>query len=151
MNIFTVPAGRPVGESVAKYFTSRNRGIREPEFRLPAIAISLITAPLGLSRCGIGLQKMSFRIPVPGLGLSMFSLVALMGNYLFGHSVSFSGGQAINISFVPCLPVSLALIKSLIRTNGLLDAYSPVSGGATITQLAFKCTSSPSPVLLPLF
>jgi hypothetical protein len=50
----TVPAGGLVGEAVANYFTVRNRGIREPEFRLPAIAISVMTAPLGLILCGAG-------------------------------------------------------------------------------------------------
>ena len=100
-----IPAGGPVGEAVANYFTVRNRGIREPEFRLPAIGISLITAPLGLLLYGYGLQnRLSFMVPVVGLGL-----------------LSFSGGQAINISLVYTL-----------------DAYSPVAGEVTIAQLAFK-------------
>ncbi|RDW80765.1 MFS general substrate transporter-7 [Coleophoma crateriformis] len=103
--IIAMPAGGPVGEAVANYFTTRNGGIREPEFRLPAIAISIITAPLGLILYGYGLQnKLNFMIPVLGLSL-----------------VSFSGGQAINISFVYTL-----------------DAYSPVANEVTIAQLAFK-------------
>jgi hypothetical protein len=70
----TVPAGGPVGEGVANYFTVRNRGIREPEFRLPAIAISIITAPLGLILYGAGLQyKLPFMVPIVGLGLGMKS------------------------------------------------------------------------------
>lgn len=65
-----VPAGGPVGEAVANYFTIRNRGIREPEFRLPAMAISIITAPLGLILYGVGLQnKMHFMVPITGIGL----------------------------------------------------------------------------------
>jgi hypothetical protein len=100
-----IPAGGPVGETVANWFTVRNGGIREPEFRLPAIGISLITAPLGLLLYGYGLQnRLSFMVPVVGLGL-----------------LSFSGGQAINISLVYTL-----------------DAYSPVAGEVTIAQLAFK-------------
>ena len=79
-----IPAGGPVGEAVANFFTVRNGGIREPEFRLPAIGISLITAPLGLLLYGYGLQnKLSFMVPVVGLGLLAFSV-----------------GQAINISLV---------------------------------------------------
>jgi len=79
-----IPAGGPVGEAVANYFTVRNRGFREPEHRLPAIAISVITAPLGLVLYGAGLQyKFHFMVPIVGLGL-----------------VAFSGGQGINISFV---------------------------------------------------
>ncbi|KAG9230816.1 MFS transporter [Amylocarpus encephaloides] len=103
--ILGIPAGGPVGEWVANYFTIRNNGIREPEFRLPAIGISVLTAPLSLILYGVGLQyKMHFMVPVLGLSL-----------------LSFSGGQAINISFVY-----------------ILDAYAPVAGEATITQLAFK-------------
>ncbi|KAK0119511.1 hypothetical protein ONS95_010955 [Cadophora gregata] len=82
--ILGVPAGGPVGEIVANYFTTRNRGVREPEFRLPAMAISIITAPLGLVLYGVGLEhKMHFMVPVTGIGLLSFSL-----------------GQAMNISFV---------------------------------------------------
>jgi hypothetical protein len=67
-----VPAGGPVGEAVANYFTVRNGGVREPEFRLPAIAISVITAPLGLILYGAGLQyKLNFMVPIIGLGLGM--------------------------------------------------------------------------------
>jgi hypothetical protein len=69
-----VPAGGPVGEAVANYFTVRNGGIREPEYRLPAIAISVITAPLGLVLYGAGLQyKFHFMVPIVGLGLGMKS------------------------------------------------------------------------------
>jgi uncharacterized membrane protein YphA (DoxX/SURF4 family) len=42
---------------VADYFTRRNKGVREPEFRLPAIAISCITAPLALVLYGFGIQN----------------------------------------------------------------------------------------------
>ncbi|KAF4629520.1 hypothetical protein G7Y89_g8627 [Cudoniella acicularis] len=103
--ILGIPAGGPVGEAVANYFTIRNNGIREPEFRLPAIAISVVTAPLSLVLYGVGIQyKLSPAVPIFGLSL-----------------LSFSSGQAINISFVYTL-----------------DAYSPVSGEVTIAQLAFK-------------
>ncbi len=68
-----VPAGVPVAEAVANYFTVRNRGIREPEFRLPAIAISVITAPLGLVLYGAGLQYKLHMVPIVGLGLGMKS------------------------------------------------------------------------------
>lgn len=40
----------------AEYFTKRNVGVREPEFRLPAISIGLITAPLDLALCGAGIE-----------------------------------------------------------------------------------------------
>ncbi|KAH9213551.1 MFS transporter [Leptodontidium sp. 2 PMI_412] len=103
--LLAMPAGGPVGEAVANYFTVRNRGIREPEFRLPAMAISIITAPLGLILYGVGLEnKMHYMVPITGISL-----------------LSFSAGQAMNISFVYTL-----------------DAYGPVAGEVTIAQLAFK-------------
>ncbi|KAG4433733.1 hypothetical protein IFR05_010785 [Cadophora sp. M221] len=103
--LLAMPAGGPVGEAVANYFTIRNRGIREPEFRLPAMAISIITAPLSLILYGVGLEnKMHYMVPITGISL-----------------LSFSAGQAMNISFVYTL-----------------DAYGPVAGEVTIAQLAFK-------------
>ncbi|CZR64498.1 related to MFS transporter [Phialocephala subalpina] len=82
--ILAIPAGGPVGEAVANYFTIRNRGIREPEFRLPAMAISMIAAPVALILYGAGLEyKLPFMVPIFGLSLLTFSI-----------------GQGINISFV---------------------------------------------------
>jgi hypothetical protein len=37
--------------------TRRNGGIREPEMRLPAIGISVITAPFALILYGIGINN----------------------------------------------------------------------------------------------
>lgn len=55
---------------VADYFTRRNKGVREPEFRLPAIAISCITAPLALLLYGFGIQnEWHWVVPTIGLGL----------------------------------------------------------------------------------
>ncbi|KUJ06858.1 MFS general substrate transporter [Mollisia scopiformis] len=82
--ILAIPAGGPVGEAIANYFTIRNKGIREPEFRLPAMAISMVTAPVALILYGAGLQfKLPFMVPIIGIGLLTFSI-----------------GQGINISFV---------------------------------------------------
>ena len=70
-----------MGEAVANYFTIRNRGIREPEFRLPAIAISVITAPLALILYGAGLQyKLPFMVPIAGLGLCMIPDLNLLSH-----------------------------------------------------------------------
>ncbi len=62
--------GGQVSDMVADYFTRRNNGVREPEFRLPAIAISCITAPLALILYGFGIQNQWHWIfPTIGLGL----------------------------------------------------------------------------------
>jgi MFS family permease len=58
---------------VADYFTKRNGGIREPEFRLPAIMISVITGPLALVLYGVGINnKLHWIVPTLGIGLSKF-------------------------------------------------------------------------------
>lgn len=63
-------------DTVADFFTRRNGGIREPEMRLPAIAISVITAPLALVLYGVGIGKdLPWIVPTIGLGLLTFSIV----------------------------------------------------------------------------
>ncbi|KAK0101288.1 hypothetical protein ONS95_006465 [Cadophora gregata] len=69
-------AGGHLSDKVTDYFTKRNGGLREPEMRLPAIAISLITTPLGLILFGVGIQnKLHWICPTIGLGLLNFSIV----------------------------------------------------------------------------
>jgi hypothetical protein len=48
--------GGTVSDWTANYFTKRNGGIREPEFRLPSISIGMITSPLALILYGVGIQ-----------------------------------------------------------------------------------------------
>lgn len=56
---------------VADKQTKRNGGIREPEMRLPAILVSVITAPLALVLYGVGIHfKLHWMCPTMGLALS---------------------------------------------------------------------------------
>ena len=41
---------------IANYFTKRNGGIREPEHRLPTMAIGMITTPLALVLYGVAIE-----------------------------------------------------------------------------------------------
>jgi len=60
---------------VADYFTKRNGGIREPEFRLPAIMISVITGPLALVLYGVGIKNgLHWIVPTLGIGFINFSI-----------------------------------------------------------------------------
>lgn len=62
--------GGHLGDMVADYFTKRNGGIREPEMRLPAMMISLVTGPLALVLYGVGIGKtLHWIVPTIGLGL----------------------------------------------------------------------------------
>ncbi|KAF2158264.1 MFS transporter [Myriangium duriaei CBS 260.36] len=60
---------------VADYFTKRAGGIREPEMRLPAMTVSMITSPLALVLYGCGIQyHWHWIAPTLGLGLLSFSI-----------------------------------------------------------------------------
>lgn len=59
-----------VSDQVADFFTRRNNGIREPEMRLPAAMIGLVTAPLGLVLYGVGINNhLHWMVPTLGLAL----------------------------------------------------------------------------------
>ncbi|KAL2841751.1 putative MFS transporter [Aspergillus pseudoustus] len=80
-------AGGPFSDWVADYFTKRNGGIREPEMRLPAIALSVVCAPLSLVLYGCGIaNEWHWIVPTVGLGLLSFSIT-----------------QGTNVSFVYCI------------------------------------------------
>lgn len=62
--------GGRFSDMVADWLTRRNDGIRHPEMRLPAVSISLITAPLALVLYGVGIDKgLHWIVPTIGLGL----------------------------------------------------------------------------------
>jgi MFS family permease len=64
--------GGGFSDRVADYFTKRNGGIREPEFRLPAMTVALITGPLSLVFFGVGINnEVHWMMPVVGLGLGI--------------------------------------------------------------------------------
>lgn len=69
-SLIGIPAGGHLGDKIADYLTRRNGGIREPEMRLPALVLSLITTPLALVLYGVGIQhKLHWMCPTVGLGL----------------------------------------------------------------------------------
>lgn len=115
-------AGGPFSDWVADYFTKRNGGIREPEMRLPAIALSVVCAPLSLVLYGCSIDnKWHWMVPTLGLGLRMWDIMSLEIVSLM-PLVSFAITQGTNVSFVYCI-----------------DSFRPVAGEVTVTQLAFKC------------
>ncbi|KAI1339174.1 major facilitator superfamily domain-containing protein [Xylariaceae sp. FL0016] len=68
--------GGPLSDRCSDYLTKRNGGIKEPEFRLPAMAVSLVTGPLSLILYGVGIEKQLHWIcPVVGMGLINFTIV----------------------------------------------------------------------------
>jgi hypothetical protein len=62
--------GGDFSDRVADFFTRRNGGIREPEFRLPAMCVACITGPLALVFYGVGINNdIHWILPTIGLGL----------------------------------------------------------------------------------
>lgn len=60
-------------DKIADMFIQQNGGVKEPEMRLPSIAISFITAPLGLILYGVGIDnRLPWMVPTLGIGLCTY-------------------------------------------------------------------------------
>lgn len=71
-----IAVGGHFSDWIADVLTRKNGGIREPEMRLPAIAVSVITAPLALVLYGVGINNhLHWICPTFGLLLINFSIV----------------------------------------------------------------------------
>jgi MFS family permease len=69
-SLLGVLSGAHLSDMVADFLTKRNGGIREPEMRLPAMMISLITSPLACILYGVGINnRLHWIVPTIGLGL----------------------------------------------------------------------------------
>ncbi|KAF1931807.1 uncharacterized protein M421DRAFT_55453, partial [Didymella exigua CBS 183.55] len=69
-------AGGHFSDWIADRQTQRNGGVCEPEMRLPAVLVSVVTAPLALVLYGVGIQhKLHWMCPIIALALINFSIV----------------------------------------------------------------------------
>lgn len=72
-SLIGIPAGGQLGDIIADWFTKRNNGIRDPEMRLPAMMLCLLTTPLALILYGVGIEKqLHWMCPTVGLGLRTY-------------------------------------------------------------------------------
>lgn len=72
-SLLGIPAGGHLGDLTADWFTKRNGGVRDPEMRLPAMVLCLVTAPLALVLYGVGIKhRLHWMCPTVGLGLCEF-------------------------------------------------------------------------------
>ncbi|KAL5361527.1 major facilitator superfamily domain-containing protein [Aspergillus floccosus] len=71
-NFLGIPFGGYFSDWVANRATSKNGGVREPEMRLPAVSIAMITYPGSLLLYGLGINYKAHWI-VPTLGIFLFS------------------------------------------------------------------------------
>lgn len=126
--------GGQVGDMTADFFTKRNGGIREPEMRLPAITISLITTPLALILYGVGIEKqLHWMCPTIGLALLNFSIVqatnvALV--YVIDAYRPIAGEVTLTtMAFKSAFGFLLSFYTNpWIAESGYLDAYGAMAG-----------------------
>ncbi|KAJ6105108.1 hypothetical protein N7523_010182 [Penicillium sp. IBT 18751x] len=71
-NLLGIPFGGYLSDWIANRATSKNGGLREPEMRLPAVSIAMITYPGSLLLYGLGINYKTHWI-VPSLGIFLFS------------------------------------------------------------------------------
>lgn len=72
---FGIFFGGYFSDMVANFFTRRNGGVRDPEFRLPAMMIGLVTTPLALVLYGVSLEhSWHWSVPTIAMGLLNFSI-----------------------------------------------------------------------------
>ncbi|KAJ5213044.1 hypothetical protein N7449_000213 [Penicillium cf. viridicatum] len=79
-NLLGIPFGGFFSDWVANRATSKNAGIREPEMRLPAVSIAMITYPGSLLLYGLGIHyKAHWIVPILGIFLFSFGSSAAIG------------------------------------------------------------------------
>jgi hypothetical protein len=115
--------GGNLSDWIADRQTLRNGGIREPEMRLPAISISIITAPLALVLYGVGINNQLHWI-CPTIGLALSQIPTMQSSF-----VPVANMRSVNFSIVQATNISLVYV---------IDSYRPVAGELVVTQMAFK-------------
>lgn len=78
-SLIAIFTGGHLSDWVADKLTKRNGGIRTPEMRLPALAVSLVTGPLSCILYGVGVGKqLPWICAVIGIGLGKLATLSEM-------------------------------------------------------------------------
>ncbi|KAL1595316.1 hypothetical protein SLS60_010007 [Paraconiothyrium brasiliense] len=129
---------------VADIQTQRNDGIREPEMRLPAIGVSVITAPLALVLYGVGINnRLHWICPTIGLALINFSIVQATNVSLVYTIDSYRpvAGEIVvtQMGFKSAVGFLLSFYTNpWVQKSGYISAYGAmagISGGLLISCL----------------
>lgn len=125
-NLLGIPFGGYFSDWVANRATSQNGGIREPEMRLPAVSIAMVTYPGSLLLYGLGINyKAHWIVPTLGIFLCKTFLQHVSKLTDLSNTVSFGSSAAIGISVVYTI-----------------DCYRPIAGEVVVSQVVFKCRLS---------
>lgn len=69
-SLLAIAFGGKLSDATVDFFVRRNKGVREPEMRLPAMVIPLVVGPLGLILYGLGVERqLHWMCPTMALGL----------------------------------------------------------------------------------
>ncbi|KAF2684645.1 MFS general substrate transporter [Lentithecium fluviatile CBS 122367] len=138
--------GGKFSDWVADIQTRRNGGIREPEMRLPAILVSVVTAPLALVLYGVGIHyKLHWICATIGLGLINFSIVQAT-NISLVYTIDcyrpVSGEITVTqMAFKSALGFLLSFYTNTwVLKSGYLNAYGAmagISGGLLVLGVPF--------------
>ncbi|PTB65290.1 MFS general substrate transporter [Trichoderma citrinoviride] len=133
-SILGLPAGGYLGDKVADILTKRNDGIREPEMRLPAVMISVITTPLALLLYGAGVQyKLHWICPTIGIGLLNFSITqanTICVVYVIDSYRPVAGEITLAVTGFKALFAFFLSFETnpWINTAGYVDAFGAMAG-----------------------
>ncbi|KAF2666571.1 MFS general substrate transporter [Microthyrium microscopicum] len=125
----------PLSDAIANFYTKRNRGIREPEMRLPACAIAALFTAVGAIIVAVTLNNRS-HWSGPAIGLGVLSIGAQMGATL-AMAYSLDSHKELSAE----LMVAVASMKSAIAwiwtwvINDFIAARGPLTVFLTIMAI----------------
>ncbi|KIX00394.1 uncharacterized protein Z518_10533 [Rhinocladiella mackenziei CBS 650.93] len=128
---------------VADMLTQRNGGVRIPEMRLPARAVSAVTGPLACILYGVGFgEHLHWICPVIGIGLVAFTIVQSMNVslvYILDSYHPIAGEVIVTQStFKACFSFLLSFYTDpWVEKDGYLGAFGAMGGIVGAILLGF--------------
>ena len=114
----------PLSDWVSARATRKNRGIREPEMRLPAMSKSCLITNLVYRNLR---ERRLTQVPVP------YVLIMILGNFIvaFGYEQKWPW-EAIVIIGYTCAGIQVAALPAIVTTYSV-DSYKPVAGSLMVS------------------
>ncbi|KIX08667.1 uncharacterized protein Z518_03324 [Rhinocladiella mackenziei CBS 650.93] len=129
-----IMGGGWLSDACADWLTKRNKGVREPEMRLPTLTLSMILGPLGLVLYGVGIQNRShWIVPVLGLGIFAFALTQstnILVVYVIDAYRPVAGEAVVaQLSFKAAFGFLLSFyVNPWVEKSGMLNTFGALAG-----------------------
>jgi len=142
-SLLGIPAGGHLGDKWADRATQRNKGVRDPEMRLPSMIPCLFTAPLGLVLYGVGIERrLHWMCPTIGLGLLNFGIVQgtnVCLVYVIDAYRPVAGEITLAVmGFKSVFGFLLSFYTNTwVRQSGYLDAYGTMAAISAVVLLGW--------------